>query len=339
MVGDVRREDELLAPGESLDALLSCREPLAHEAPELRFAEQRDAMPPLAKAHDSALAPGVTRARRSDGFMGRLPVQQRLAARRAAGFHTLRTTWGWGLSLRPREELVERRAQGLPPLGQVVLDLRRHLGVDDARDDAVALELPKLLDQHLLRDGRNRALEIREAQLPAAEEMEQDHELPSTFQHPDRVLDPDGRRRGCVLMLTHGSSSLLCRAFLRFRRVLPTVIFMTTKTAEPLDLPAPVAAYFAADTTGAEAVAQCFTDGAVVIDERQENRGRTAIARWKAEASSKFRYTVDRLGAHVSGSQTTVTGRVTGDFPGSPVDLQYRFTLEGDKIARLEIAP
>jgi hypothetical protein len=30
---------------------------------------------------------------------------------------------------------------------------------------------------------------------------------------------------------------------------------------------------------------------------------------------------------------------VTGDFPGSPVDLHYRFTLEGGKIARLEIAP
>ena len=59
-------------------------------------------------------------------------------------------------------------------------------------------------------------------------------------------------------------SSVLYRAFLRFRGVLPTVIFMTTKTAEPLDLPAPVAAYFG---------------------------------------------------------------------------LQYRFTLEGDKIARLEIAP
>jgi hypothetical protein len=116
------------------------------------------------------------------------------------------------------------------------------------------------------------------------------------------------------------------------------VIFMTTKTVEPLDLPAPVAAYFAADTTGAEAVAQCFGDGAVVIDEQQEYRGRTAIARWKAEASAKFRYSVERLGAHVAGDQTTVTGRVTGDFPGSPVDLQYRFTLEGDKIARLEIA-
>jgi ketosteroid isomerase-like protein len=116
-------------------------------------------------------------------------------------------------------------------------------------------------------------------------------------------------------------------------------MFMTTKTAEPVDLPAPVAAYFTADTTGAEAVAQCFTDGAVVIDERQEYRGPAAIARWKAEASTKFRYTVERLGVHVSGDQTTVTGRVTGDFPGSPVELQYHFTLEGDKIARLEIAP
>lgn len=114
---------------------------------------------------------------------------------------------------------------------------------------------------------------------------------------------------------------------------------MTMKAAEPIDLPPPVAAYFAADTTGAEAVAQCFTDGAVVIDERQEYRGRTAIARWKAEASAKFRYSVERLGVHVSADQTTVTGRVTGDFPGSPVELQYHFTLEGDKIARLEIAP
>jgi ketosteroid isomerase-like protein len=114
---------------------------------------------------------------------------------------------------------------------------------------------------------------------------------------------------------------------------------MTTKTAEPIDLSLPVAAYFAADITGAEAVARCFTDGAVVIDEGQEYRGRTAISRWKAEASATFRYSVERLGVHVSGDQTTVTGRVTGDFPGSPLELQYHFTIEGDKIARLEIAP
>ena len=114
---------------------------------------------------------------------------------------------------------------------------------------------------------------------------------------------------------------------------------MTTKPAEPIDLPAPVAAYFAADATGGEAVAHCFTGDAVVIDERKEYRGRRAIMRWKAEVSAKFRYTVERLGVDVSGDQITVTARVTGDFPGSPVELQYHFTLEGDKIARLEIAP
>jgi SnoaL-like domain len=117
------------------------------------------------------------------------------------------------------------------------------------------------------------------------------------------------------------------------------VIFMTTKAAKPIDLPAPVAAYFAADTTTVEAVAQCFTGGAVVIDEPQEYRGRSAIARWKAATSAKFRYSVEPLGVHVSADQTTVTGRVTGDFPGSPVELQYHFTIEGDKIARLEIGP
>ena len=113
---------------------------------------------------------------------------------------------------------------------------------------------------------------------------------------------------------------------------------MTTKTAESIDLPPPVAAYFAADTTDAKAVAQCFNHGAVVIDERQEYRGRAAIARWKAEAPSNFRYSVERLGGRVS-NQITVTGRVTGDLPASPVELRYHFSLEGDKIARLEIAP
>jgi hypothetical protein len=96
-----------------------------------------------------------------------------------------------------------------------------------------------------------------------------------------------------------------------------------TKTSESPELPAPVAACFLADATGVAAVAQCFTDGAVVIDEQQEYRGRTTIARWKAEASAKFRYSVERLGAQVSADQTTVTGRVTDD-PSQPAALVSR---------------
>jgi hypothetical protein len=34
-----------------------------------------------------------------------------------------------------------------------------------------------------------------------------------------------------------------------------------------------------------------------------------------------------------------VTSQVSGDFPGSPVDLRYSFTLARGRIASLEVAP
>jgi len=34
-----------------------------------------------------------------------------------------------------------------------------------------------------------------------------------------------------------------------------------------------------------------------------------------------------------------VTNRLTGNFPGSPVDLQFVFGLDGNKIVSLEIHP
>jgi hypothetical protein len=34
----------------------------------------------------------------------------------------------------------------------------------------------------------------------------------------------------------------------------------------------------------------------------------------------------------------SLTGRVSGDFPGSPIDLRYVFTLTGGRIERLEIS-
>jgi hypothetical protein len=107
--------------------------------------------------------------------------------------------------------------------------------------------------------------------------------------------------------------------------------------ADTPELPAPIAAYFAADVVDANVVARCFTETAVVIDEHREHQGRRAIARWKTEATAKYHYTSEPLAVHVSVADVIVIARVTGDFPGSPVELRYRFALEGDKIARLEI--
>ena len=112
---------------------------------------------------------------------------------------------------------------------------------------------------------------------------------------------------------------------------------MSTNSDTPVDLPAPIAAYFTTDANDAGAVAQCFTENGVVIDERREHQGRRAIARWKKEAAAKYHYTSEPLTVDGSAPDVTVTTRVSGQFLGSPINLRYRFTLDGDKIARLEI--
>jgi hypothetical protein len=106
-----------------------------------------------------------------------------------------------------------------------------------------------------------------------------------------------------------------------------------------LDLPAPIAAYFTADKHDSEAVAQCFTDNATVKDEGHTYDGRAAIRQWKADASAKYQYTCEPFACEQKDGKFVVTSRLTGNFPGSPVNLRFFFGLEGDKIASLEIIP
>lgn len=105
-------------------------------------------------------------------------------------------------------------------------------------------------------------------------------------------------------------------------------------------LPPPLAAYFAADQAGdAEAFLGLFAEHAVVIDERRTYTGRDEIRAWKAGAAAQYSYTAEPFAMAAQDCQTIVTAHLSGDFPGSPVDLRYAFTLDGGQIARLEIAP
>ena len=106
-----------------------------------------------------------------------------------------------------------------------------------------------------------------------------------------------------------------------------------------LGLPGPIAAYFAADREGGEPVARCFTDDAVVKDEGRTHRGRAAIRDWKEEASARYQYTCEPFACELGDGAVVVTSRLTGTFPGSPVNLRFFFVLEGDQIASLEILP
>lgn len=54
-----------------------------------------------------------------------------------------------------------------------------------------------------------------------------------------------------------------------------------------LEIPKPIASYFAADKSKSETISQSFTENAIVKDEGHTYNGRSAIKKWKADASTK----------------------------------------------------
>lgn len=76
-----------------------------------------------------------------------------------------------------------------------------------------------------------------------------------------------------------------------------------------------------------------------MLDEGHEHYGRAAIAAWNADVVARYKLTTEPIAADTVGARTTVTARIAGDFPGSPIQLRLRFTVSDDLISRLEIAP
>jgi len=103
-------------------------------------------------------------------------------------------------------------------------------------------------------------------------------------------------------------------------------------------LPIPIANYVDAENSGdTKALAQCFAENAVVRDEGQTIEGLAAIKQWKAETKKKYQHTIEPLAVAQKDSKIIVTNRLTGNFPGSPIELEFVFTLDRDKIVSLEI--
>jgi ketosteroid isomerase-like protein len=107
-----------------------------------------------------------------------------------------------------------------------------------------------------------------------------------------------------------------------------------------VELPKPIAAYIAASNAhDAAACAACFADDAIVRDEGREMRDVDAIREWMDAAIAKYQHTVEVVTCAKMGGDTIVTCRVSGNFPGSPVELRHTFVVAGEKITRLEIVP
>ena len=105
-----------------------------------------------------------------------------------------------------------------------------------------------------------------------------------------------------------------------------------------MQLPKPIPLYFTADNSNnPNSLAACFAPDAIVLDEGRTIEGLASIKEWKSETKKKYNHTVEPLKAEERNGKIVVKSKVSGNFPGSPVTLEFSFGLKGDKIASLEI--
>ncbi|MGY1835079.1 nuclear transport factor 2 family protein [Blastococcus sp. SYSU DS0510] len=117
---------------------------------------------------------------------------------------------------------------------------------------------------------------------------------------------------------------------------------MTTPTSiQPDQLPATIRSYLAAHDAGdADTALRAFTATAVVVDDGLTYRGTEEIRRFLAKAGAEFTYRSALVAAErTDDAHWVATKHLEGNFPGGVIDLRYRFTMDGDLVADLVIAP
>jgi ketosteroid isomerase-like protein len=105
-----------------------------------------------------------------------------------------------------------------------------------------------------------------------------------------------------------------------------------------MNLPPVIQSYIAASNAhDVKAIVDCFAADAVVRDENAMRHGKIEIRRWATETIQKYKFQFKPLSADERGDETILSMEVSGSFPGSPVTLDYHFTIANDKIQSLTI--
>lgn len=107
-----------------------------------------------------------------------------------------------------------------------------------------------------------------------------------------------------------------------------------------LELPHVIATYF--EKKGSDSPSEtlaCFAPDATVVDsgENREMVGHEAIGEWLSGTVAEYNLSTELLRSVEVDGETVVTASVSGNFPGSPIEFDYHFVVEGGKIQRLVI--
>jgi hypothetical protein len=105
-----------------------------------------------------------------------------------------------------------------------------------------------------------------------------------------------------------------------------------------IQLPIPIERYVQIANSGkAEAASECFAPDATVYDEGETHEGVAAIRNWMASTKKKYGHSIAPLELAERGGQSVLKVRLAGNFPGSPITLNFSFVLAGGKIRSLDI--
>jgi hypothetical protein len=105
-----------------------------------------------------------------------------------------------------------------------------------------------------------------------------------------------------------------------------------------MNLPPVIQSYIAASNAhDVKAIVDCFADNAVVRDENATRHGKIDIERWATETIQKYKFQFKPISADKRGAKTILSVEVSGSFPGTPITLDYHFTIADDKIQSLII--
>lgn len=86
-----------------------------------------------------------------------------------------------------------------------------------------------------------------------------------------------------------------------------------------------------------DAILACFAKDAIVQDEGNDMHGADAIQKWLEESIQNYQFTLEVLSLKENKNETVLTAQVSGTFDGSPIPLDYHFTIRDEKITRLSI--
>ena len=108
-----------------------------------------------------------------------------------------------------------------------------------------------------------------------------------------------------------------------------------------VELPELLSRYFdATDGHDVEGLVALFADAATLVDEGATRHGLNEIRAWANGPAIAYDYRTDLISSEaIAPDRYLVAGRLTGDFPGGTADLTWDFTIAGEHITRLVVAP